>query len=572
MKLWGIHFLFKALIILLLICVIYLLWLPPGQSNDDGIVQIQDWHYKWENIDEFEFVWLQKKLEKCPLNTVFVPQYGASEPFEVFIDQKKIYASGELRPAFINRHLYLKWHMINLPPKCEGKTLRFRVYGGHYHPIGITNVYLGKSVAIVRSKILRDLDITILAFIFLLMGAFAGAFFISYYRAKNYAILAFTLMAYFSGLYILTESHVTQLLFDNPIFLSYIHFVSFGIFTASIISFSGQTIGSRYRFFIQPAWIFEICFFAIALLLDLGGLVFIGTSFLLGMLLVCLIIIAVVAVLIKEAFYRNMEARIVCLGFCALGVTGLSDMILGLWNIIQRSSYPWGLFIMIICLSWVLVLRYKEERQKSEEAIAEERRRIAREIHDGLAQELALMHMKTSMWEHILDQRPKMQKEIRLFQKLLKRGMREVRRCIFALRTVDLEELGLEDALGRLTKDFGQLYDININLDIVGAFTFANELELTVFRIVQEALNNVSKHAHAKNVFIRLEFLAKQLLLIIEDDGVGFDVNAVPEVSLGQHLGLKQMRERVHNSNGTLTLDSCPGRGTVITINLPGNI
>ena len=214
----------------------------------------------------------------------------------------------------------------------------------------------------------------------------------------------------------------------------------------------------------------------------------------------------------------------------------------------------------------------EKSRRSEEEAIAEERRRIAREIHDGLAQDLASLHLRVKLWHKLVDHDPvQMHAELHALQELLSEEIREVRRAIFALRSVALDELGFYPALDQFTSDFGEQNQLYVDLRILGpGDRLPSSLEPVLFRIVQEALNNVGKHALARTVWIVLDLRsADEVALAIRDDGVGFDLAILDQAVRHGHLGFKQMRERVEALKGTFLVKSKAGSGTEINVVLP---
>jgi PAS domain S-box-containing protein len=214
----------------------------------------------------------------------------------------------------------------------------------------------------------------------------------------------------------------------------------------------------------------------------------------------------------------------------------------------------------------------EENRRSEEEAIAAERRRIAREIHDGLAQNLAALRFRTRYWHNLVDRDPgQMHAELDELREILSDSITEVRRSIFALRPVDLDKRGLFPALHRFATSFGEHYRMRVNLDILGPrVRLPESLELTLFRVVQEALNNVGKHAQASAVRITVDLeTADTICVTIQDDGKGFDPDRLDQAVQYGHLGLRQMRERVECADGALSIHSQPGSGTEIRVTLP---
>lgn len=214
-----------------------------------------------------------------------------------------------------------------------------------------------------------------------------------------------------------------------------------------------------------------------------------------------------------------------------------------------------------------------EMRRRSEaEAIAEDRRRIAREMHDSLAQTLVGLRFRTRLWQRMLKSDPaQLHPELDEMRDVLESSIAEVRRSIFALRPLNLDELGFFPALRRFTEDFGVQYRLPVHLQIVGREErLPTYLELNLFRVVQESLNNVAKHARASAVWLRVDLSGPaELVVSICDDGRGFEPATMAERVQQGHLGLKQMRERVEGTGGVLLIYSQPGQGSRLEITMP---
>ena len=206
-------------------------------------------------------------------------------------------------------------------------------------------------------------------------------------------------------------------------------------------------------------------------------------------------------------------------------------------------------------------------------AIGEERNRIAREIHDGVAQSLAFTALKLDLAERLVDKDPsKAVSEIQLSKQTLREQIREVRRSIFALRPIDLERFGLLETVRKYVQDFGEQNNLRTHLQLEGDIKLAPSDEAITFRILQESLNNVAKHAKAGNVWVCLESGEQGATLTVRDDGVGFDPQTVAgKVSSVGGLGLTQMRERMESRGGRYGLFSAVGAGTTVQASLPQN-
>ncbi len=201
----------------------------------------------------------------------------------------------------------------------------------------------------------------------------------------------------------------------------------------------------------------------------------------------------------------------------------------------------------------------------------EERARIARELHDSVAQTLLKIIYAGGFALDFLKEDPKLAvDEIEEVQQRAKECLRELRGIMANLRPTSLDILGLKETIVRYAEQFEEEYAINASLDLRGLESISTSAELTVFRILQEELANVGKHSNATSVRIRSEISQGDFILSVEDDGAGFDLHVLAaEQESGEHLGLMAMRERAELLGGHLSIDSMPGIGTRITVRLP---
>jgi len=210
--------------------------------------------------------------------------------------------------------------------------------------------------------------------------------------------------------------------------------------------------------------------------------------------------------------------------------------------------------------------------QSEELAIAEERARIAREIHDGVAQMLAFSALKLDLVARLLERDPaKAALELDQARDTIRETIREVRRSIFALRPVDLERHGFVETVRRYAADFGQQNDVRVRVDIDAQPELSVKSEAVLFRIFQEAMHNVAKHARARLVEVHVGTDDGGMAFVqVRDDGAGFELASVRDrVTSAGGLGLRQMRERVEARGGTLVIDAHPGGGTCVRAAVP---
>lgn len=205
-----------------------------------------------------------------------------------------------------------------------------------------------------------------------------------------------------------------------------------------------------------------------------------------------------------------------------------------------------------------------------EQAITVERTRIARDLHDGVAQSLAFMRMRVDLWEDWLEQEPgRLREEFSAIKSNLRTQIEELRRAIFELRPLELSQLGFAGAMRRFVSEFAEQQGWDLDLDLAELPPdLPHVLELAAFRFVQEALNNAAKHARAGRVGVALRAKDRGLQISVRDDGVGFDPGAQAE-SPSARLGLRQMRERAAALDGSVTILARPGAGTEVRIWLP---
>lgn len=201
----------------------------------------------------------------------------------------------------------------------------------------------------------------------------------------------------------------------------------------------------------------------------------------------------------------------------------------------------------------------------------EERRRVAREIHDGPAQSMANIVLRAEFCERLLDKDVLLaKKEIGKLKELVRKSLKDVRKIIYDLRPMALDDLGLIPALKRYIDEFHERFGITVRfLPSETNMRLPNTVEVTVFRVIQEALQNVHKHSGAEEVTINLLITDMELNLSIEDNGSGFEVNEVFVNNDRDGYGLLGMKERVELLRGQLNIHSEIGKGTEINILIP---
>ncbi len=210
------------------------------------------------------------------------------------------------------------------------------------------------------------------------------------------------------------------------------------------------------------------------------------------------------------------------------------------------------------------------------EAQEAERRRVSRELHDELGQSLAILKLRLkSMEGELPDDGPGVRREFDGIVRHVDHVIDEVRRISCDLSPSVLEDLGLTEALRWLISEFGRNSGLKITFEVPGEEQrfdrlFSEYSQTLIYRIVQEALTNVTKHARAVNVAVTMRVAPGQVLLSIEDDGAGFDVDAaVRKGPDSGRLGLSAMRERARMLGSSVEVRSGQGEGTRISVRIP---
>jgi signal transduction histidine kinase len=201
----------------------------------------------------------------------------------------------------------------------------------------------------------------------------------------------------------------------------------------------------------------------------------------------------------------------------------------------------------------------------------EERRRIARELHDQTSQQLTSILMTLSALGET-ESLAEVRAHVGNLREMAAQTLEEVHDLALELRPRLLDDLGLLPALHHCLGEFRDKYRLPVDFQVLGLDDgrLPPRVETALYRIAQEALNNVRRHAQADNVGVLLENRDTSVILIVEDDGVGFDVSQVMGAYVHEgNLGLYGMRERASLLGGTLTIESAPEQGTSVFVEVP---
>jgi signal transduction histidine kinase len=242
-----------------------------------------------------------------------------------------------------------------------------------------------------------------------------------------------------------------------------------------------------------------------------------------------------------------------------------------------QTVWFWAVILLLIAGLLLLIFRRRVLRVEREfRAVMAERNRIAREIHDTLAQGYVGISLQLEILGELLrhGRSEAAAKHLAATQGLVREGLDDARQSIWALRSQDSGEKTLPIRLRRLVEK-AQNRDLNADLEVHGAYrALSPDAENEILRIAQEAIQNAKRHAAASRIRVRLEYDERALTLTISDDGKGFAVSAgkgrgKPVNAVEGHYGLTGMQERAAVIHGELAIESEPGKGTTVRLNVP---
>ena len=252
---------------------------------------------------------------------------------------------------------------------------------------------------------------------------------------------------------------------------------------------------------------------------------------------------------------------------------------------------PGGPVVRIVGTHFDLTERKRAEAERARtELLArlvfaqeDERRRIAREMHDQFGEQLTALTHRISALKAASAARPDLQSHIQALEAVAQRLDRDVDQLVWELRPTALDDLGLRAALANYVQDWSSRVGISAELHTSGLLDarLPPDVETTLYRIAQEALTNVAKHSRATRVDVILERRPEHVLLIVEDDGVGFDIPdaaadassdrnpAAPDTARARGgFGLRGMQERAALVGASVEIESAAGKGTTILVRM----
>lgn len=211
--------------------------------------------------------------------------------------------------------------------------------------------------------------------------------------------------------------------------------------------------------------------------------------------------------------------------------------------------------------------------KSEEDCIAEAQARLAHELHGSVAQDLAAIQMRMSVWPYLVGDDPeKAAVEIQSLKAAVEASSRLLKQLIYVLRPAPDDEGDFCAALRTFVDGFAEQTQLRARVEIAGEGTPLPEtVQKVLWRTIREVLHNIVRHASARSVTVALDLCAAEgVRLVITDDGRGFDASILDNPSVRPCLGLKGLRNRLLSLGGTFQVDTYPGRGTELRVSLPG--
>ena len=241
------------------------------------------------------------------------------------------------------------------------------------------------------------------------------------------------------------------------------------------------------------------------------------------------------------------------------------------------------LILVFLILTFYIIQRYIRERKQAEAERThllrrmvnlqeDERRRISRELHDEMGQYLTVLLLGLDAAANGVPEASPVRAQLQRLQKFSKQVGQDIHRIAWELRPAVLDDLGLEITLRNTLEEWSERVEISTDFhsDGLDGERLPPDIETTLYRVVQEALTNIAKHAGASRVSLILERHTDYVSVIVEDDGIGMAVDSAPvRNEVGSPIGLIGIKERIALVGGTITLESAPGRGTTLFVRIP---
>lgn len=562
---------------------------------------------KIQRLSDCDEIWMWIELPDIKMHGQSLFISYVIDILEVYVDQELIYSTGDFASNEKIAPRGWEWHIINLPKDIAGKNLTLHVKS-YYGYAGIKGpVQIGSNEAFIYNIIDEYLVRSLIGFILVIGGFVSLLLFVSLgeISANKGLVIAQISM----GVWTLTESGLTQLIFHAPTFIYFTYHIALNTGIIGFTIFFETIVADKYKKVIRSVLRLQIYYAVIMTFVDIviqpEHQLFITPFY----------IFIFVSILIsfwsgaKSFSLIKKEEKILLITLVIYAIFGLVELlwyfhniIFNEWESIDAHIIHYGGIIFFGFLTWQSISRYvkinkqvvllqKEtirNQQLVNEAIRnektaketftknliksqeEERKRIAGELHDSLGQELLIIKNRSILALENIGDEKSIRKHFNEISSLSTQAINEVREITYNLRPFQLDRIGLTKAIQSLVTRAESSSEINFKIyaDEIDN-VFPKELEINVYRMIQEGINNIIKHSQAASVIITISKEEKEVLILIQDDGIGFSISEENSDSKKKGMGLIGINERAMLFKGEMEIDSAPGKGTKVKITLP---
>ena len=517
-------------------------------------------------------VWFRKTLPDWKGKNPAVFVRLVKNIMEAYLDGKKIYSYGSFSSRQNIGFSGYDWNLFGLPHDFAGKTLILHIRAPHQYPGIMGDVILGSEKNILGNLVEKNIIFFILALLFISSGFISILLLFLLKEFKPY--FGFVILQISMGIWTLVNSPILQLIFDAP---KVIHLMDHITMFAAAIGFmllAEKIIAAQYRIIFKRIWQFLIIVSLGVTLIDITLNPFsryIAIPYYI-LLLSCIIIFM---------FYSLKSYRIVGRNE-KLFLLGLNSYVLFVFIELARyyidiffgsGSFNTvflniGGFCLFLFLMWIIVSQYVNMNKQIITSKERERERIARDLHDEIGPRLTQIKLVSEMVKQKIVSNDEIKEKLDELSFASGNAFSTFKEIVWALNPMNntLEELGTY--LGQCTSDFLSTANIKCRLELQPEFPYIEisyDTRRNIIMAVKESLNNIVKHAGASIVNVELNVVDRNLIVKIIDDGRGFNINKANPYG----NGLKNIRYRIENFGGKVTIDSQIDSGTTIMMHIP---
>ncbi|MCL5030905.1 MAG: sensor histidine kinase [Bacteroidetes bacterium] len=530
--------------------------------------------------------------------------------FEVHLGSKKIYSFGKFTPDKKIPSMGLAWHLIKVPNDFSGKTLTFhiRTDGSYIGTYG--DIELGSINTFLNDIVKDSFNNTIVG----VASIFAGIIFFIILISLGYLkpFVGLIIFQISTGIWILTNSNLTQMLLYVPMLMFYSQHIA--LFTSAIgfFIFAGEIIELKYKIIPKRMTHIHLIYLLSAIIIDIVVYPDTVDTIVPFLILVSANGLILLWFILASARKGNLEARILLSALAIYIALALVDIVNYINKVVlNRGAYQinyaqYGALCLYILFFWIIILRYlnankqnlaaKEEVLKNQQIALEavrkekaaqkqfthnlilsqesERKRIAGELHDSIGQELLIIKNRALLGLEDICNDDSRRDHLSEISSLSSQAIKEVRQITHNLRPYQLDRVGLTKALQSLIERLQSSSEIKFKMFVDNIDNlFPSESEINIYRIVQEGINNIMKHSEAASAVLMISKEESNVCITVEDNGKGFLQNQTGNVkSENVGFGLSGINERAQILGAVIEINSKPGKGTILKLNLPVKI